>query len=77
MVMVHNVMLVMVVPLEYIRYFSVNGRHVPFVVLENVKENMGKVYEYGRWFVMSGIWSGRSGMISKVCSEGSLLIFMF
>ena len=38
MVMVHNIMLVMVVPLEYIRYFSVNGRHVSFVVLEDVKK---------------------------------------
>ena len=34
-------------------------------------EEVYEVYEYGKWFVMSGTWSGRSGMIGKVCSESS------
>ena len=28
-----------------------------FVVLEDVEKKMEKMYEYGKWFVMSGVWS--------------------
>ena len=39
-------------------------------------EEVYGVYEYGKWFVMLGIWSGRSRIVGKICSEGSLLISM-
>ena len=38
------------------------------------------MYGYGKLFVMSGIWSKRpkkSGIMVSVCSNSSLLIFMF
>ena len=40
---------------------------------------MEAVYEYGRWFVMSGTWSKnskKSKIWVSVISESSLLIFM-
>ena len=42
-------------------------------------EEVYGVYEYGRWFVMSGTWSKsskKSGIWVSVVSEGFLLIYM-